>query len=452
MRWNRILVLFVTGVVLLQIAGAKVELAAQATTSDVPTTDPVPHHGIMGRAFAKNLAKCNAGDGGACDHTGFALAYGWGVDKDPQMAEQFYEKSCALGSKRGCSDAKYGKTRNKETVSGTAAAPGTSSASAPEAASTQAQTPAASPSPETASEHGVASTLSVAGVKLGMTPDQAIAALRSYGTWGVLEKRYGDGPSYTSTGPWWEQGGDSKIQGLYGELGMADNCKTRGGAPYPRPHFLVSIIAARAKRIPGPGPAWPDTPFFRAKPAQTSACIWAGTPVGAKPGEDPEEVFVYLSPIPGKEHVIGVSLWTSFHNMPTLDDVIAAGEKRYPMKPTSIYMHNSIDTYSVLSWRFDAHGALIRTSQMPNAHLDTAGFNYGKPQLPGYLRVDGGVGLDFVVLPAPPGLAGGYSISLYSDNDLFAFTLQLAALEKTLEQQRQKEIMDKAKQNTVVIK
>lgn len=100
-----------------------------------------------------------------------------------------------MGSRHGCFDAKYGKRQNEGSVRDTNAAPGTSSASAPDPTQTQAQNPAANSSAEMASMHGVASSLSVAGVKLGLTPDQAIAALKAYGTWGVLEKRYGDGPS-----------------------------------------------------------------------------------------------------------------------------------------------------------------------------------------------------------------------------------------------------------------
>jgi len=72
----------------------------------LPLTAPVPHPGVMGSAFAKFLANCNAGNSGACDRAGFDLAHGWGVDRNPQMAKQFYEKSCTMGSREGCFDAK----------------------------------------------------------------------------------------------------------------------------------------------------------------------------------------------------------------------------------------------------------------------------------------------------------------------------------------------------------
>lgn len=86
--------------------GAGPGQGAASPIQNAPDNAPVPHPGIVGRAFSKELAKCNAGDGGACDHTGFDLANGWGVDKNLQSAKQFYEKSCAMGSRHGCSDAK----------------------------------------------------------------------------------------------------------------------------------------------------------------------------------------------------------------------------------------------------------------------------------------------------------------------------------------------------------
>jgi len=81
-------------------------LGTAAPAQNAPETAPVPHSGMLGRAFAKFLASCNAGNAGACDRAGFDLDRGWGVDKDPQMARQFYEKSCSMGSREGCFDAK----------------------------------------------------------------------------------------------------------------------------------------------------------------------------------------------------------------------------------------------------------------------------------------------------------------------------------------------------------
>lgn len=77
-----------------------------SSDQNAPPTAPVPHSGIMGRSFSKNLADCNAGKAGACNLVGFSLIHGWGVDRNLSMAKYYYEKSCTLGSREGCSEAK----------------------------------------------------------------------------------------------------------------------------------------------------------------------------------------------------------------------------------------------------------------------------------------------------------------------------------------------------------
>lgn len=69
----------------------------------VSSADLVAHTGMMGANFDKHLSKCNAGDAGACDLTGFDLEHGFGVDKNLQAAKDYFKKSCDMGRKIACS-------------------------------------------------------------------------------------------------------------------------------------------------------------------------------------------------------------------------------------------------------------------------------------------------------------------------------------------------------------
>jgi hypothetical protein len=78
-----------------------------APPQDFTKSPPAPHSGIAGKTYARNLAKCTDGSGLACDQVGFELMHGWGVDRNLPAAKQFYQKSCSMGSRMGCFDAKH---------------------------------------------------------------------------------------------------------------------------------------------------------------------------------------------------------------------------------------------------------------------------------------------------------------------------------------------------------
>jgi hypothetical protein len=54
------------------------------------------------RVFQGNTDSCNAGDAKGCEMVGYSYEHGNGVDKDIQMARQFYQKSCDMGRRQGC--------------------------------------------------------------------------------------------------------------------------------------------------------------------------------------------------------------------------------------------------------------------------------------------------------------------------------------------------------------
>jgi len=79
-------------------------------------------------------------------------------------------------------------------------------------------------------------TFDVAGVRLGMTADEAIDALRKFdASWPVLKKRYlnGNGVNNITT-----------YGAAYGQLGYTEDCSRYQGEK-----LLVAIVAAKANRV-----------------------------------------------------------------------------------------------------------------------------------------------------------------------------------------------------------
>lgn len=58
---------------------------------------------------------CDLNDGGACNNLGFAYAVGRGVKTNETQAKKFFQKSCKLGQKDGCTSLKnYTKSLKKK--------------------------------------------------------------------------------------------------------------------------------------------------------------------------------------------------------------------------------------------------------------------------------------------------------------------------------------------------
>ena len=292
------------------------------------------------------------------------------------------------------------------------------------------------------------STLTVAGVRLGMTADEAIAALKKFETWPILKKRYDGGHLQTT----WQESLLNKTAGaqtgFYGITGMSEDCKARNGAAIVRPPLLVAIIAARTNRVP-PQDHFPATSDFL---ALTGDCTWSGAAVSSKTGEDPEEVTVYLSPTPGNERVIAVTFWRLFGKQPTVESVLAGAAKRYPLPVLSV---TELSDGKWLSWRSDAQNRLFTGPAFKNAKFSVSNLveNGGAAGLPPSINANLGIGLDFYVgLARDRDIARSYQISLFSQRGLFDFTKQARLAQADIDQRIKQTEVDKAKSNTVDIR
>ena len=298
---------------------------------------------------------------------------------------------------------------------------------------------------------GLSATISIAGVRLGMTPTEAIDALKHFDSWPYLKERYASG---TYVG-WMENqlahGGGASV-GLYGMTGTSNDC--RPIPPRPLSPVLVAIIAAKGPRLHQKPPIRESQVGLNYTPAVLAAmsdCDWNGLSTNATLGEDPMEVVVYLSPTPGTEHVIGVSLWRPFGKSPTVDSLLATAKNKYTFNVTSAY-DDGANTY--LSWRFNSQGQLFPETAVENPQfLPRASANNG-PALPVTISPREGVGLDFIVsrLPRNRELAGTYGVSLYRQSEVFAFTAQVRSAQAAVDAKRKQEEIDKANKTSSPIK
>jgi hypothetical protein len=266
--------------------------------------------------------------------------------------------------------------------------------------------------------------LDVAGVRLGMTPDEAIAALKKFANWPLLKKRYTDN---IVTSGWMDKvnqlNGGSEIV-TFGDLGFTDDCTAKKNV---HDRVLVTIIAAMTNR---------------------SECSWASAPISSSHDSNPLEVTVFFSPTPGSEHVIGVSLWSAFGQSPLVQTVKENALQKYGPEYSASFLRiegasNGSSRY--ITWRYDSKGKLI-TSYRDIAYYDGTfhdsnrnritgaaeqltfalrGSDRNTPILDSINRLNG-VGLDFIIEENQFNrqLALSYSVALFNEKELYAFTKQ----------------------------
>jgi len=322
---------------------------------------------------------------------------------------------------------------------------------------------------------GDTSKLDVAGVRLGMTPDEAMDALRKFAHWPVLKKRYEDpgargGLSVAATvGQVWNIAKTNNS--TFGFLGYSDDCIERKNI---KDRLLVAIVAARANRKIYP-PNTDKLDFDKNDPSQTIAlrrhadpnkpftaeelqypaeCDWRGNLLVSRPGEDPLEVAVYFSPTPGKEHVIAVSLWSSLGNSPLVETLTASALRKYGPEYSALRQSSNGDgALKTLSWRFNQDGKLY-----PESAVGKLDFTRANPSFYGLgmamFNPDNGVGLDFNVLARPGGLglAKSYSVALFDEKEIVAWGAQENSAIQAIVSKHNQEEIDKAKQSGAQIK
>jgi hypothetical protein len=87
-----------------QTALADLSTDGSVAPSNSPTISAHPDK--AGRAFQQDIASCNAGNAKACQTTGSSYLLGSGVDKDIDMARQYYQKACDMGNDVSCAAVK----------------------------------------------------------------------------------------------------------------------------------------------------------------------------------------------------------------------------------------------------------------------------------------------------------------------------------------------------------
>jgi len=323
---------------------------------------------------------------------------------------------------------------------------------------------------------GDTSKLDVAGVRLGMTPDEAIDALRKFSNWPVLKKRYA-GPSETGglnivqNSSWVRERGVNYSG--FGDLGSSVDCIKQQNT---KDMLLVAVIASKANRTMLPlsrdardyiGVASedksanqmfafsrhtdPKKPYTKEELEYPAECNWEGIPQGLHPGDDPLEVAVYFSPTPGKEHVIAVSLWSSLSSPPLVEAIKANAFKKYGTAYSSL-ISASNGGNTTISWRFDRDGKLypeaaVGKEDFQKAHPGPSGF--GMNAFSNLNRV----GLDFEIhTTGNPNLAGSYAVALFNEKEMFAWSSQLNSASKVIIDKWKQEELDKAKQSGAQVK
>jgi hypothetical protein len=227
------------------------------------------------------------------------------------------------------------------------------------------------------------SDFDIAGVKLGMTVDQAVAALQAFG------------PHYTIIKNYWQNDFTS-----FGQTGTPKDHLNQGDLK-PSFAFLTDLVAEEGT-YPCPYGATPDQPCSD-KPYDT--------------------VHLWFSPVIGQERVIGIQRANSFYigngqnygdtsKEPATSAVMAALTKKYSIPSYS----QTASNFPEYDWVFDAKGRLISPARASELHLSTqfgAGF-------PSSVSSGDGVTLSVVLTTAAgPTLVQQIDSSLFDGDALY---------------------------------
>lgn len=248
--------------------------------------------------------------------------------------------------------------------------------------------------------------LDVAGVKLGMTPDEAIANLKKFDGAFTITKHYLDSP----------------MSSTFGSVGKElATFAAVGGAPA-RPAYFNDLSAVNEGNV-------------------TTTCDSLNCPKKHY-HDDVEAIKVWFSPIPGHERVIAIQRAKTFYKAPppTIASLKDGLFSKYP-KDQVTYEDNRAASfgpqYSV-DWLFDSKGRIISKA---------AGKGKGASQawgaLPGNVKPGDGIGLSAMLQANHPNteivMSGngsvGLEITLYDGDALFKSGAQSKATYEALKAQ-----------------
>jgi hypothetical protein len=293
-----------------------------------------------------------------------------------------------------------------------------------EATAAAAHAPAGAPD---SSDAGAFASLDVAGVRLGMTPEQAIAALKAFDSSFVLSKRYLTDRDVRHIT---EQTDEFPV--IHGQTGEPEECAKTSDF-----RLFSGILAAES------------TAFIWGK---TNGRGYLGCWIDAtiQPADEPKAVYVCLSPELGNHRVIGVALRTKFKTPTKVESVLDSVLKKYPSDFTASYSHNAessnLVSYQCRFWRFDARGRTMSETVARQSGLLGLERSYG--ELPSQVREGAGVGIDLQILASGNhDLAQEFGIALYDESALYDFNGQAkAAFHDEIHQKQLGEETEKPKQ------
>jgi hypothetical protein len=283
------------------------------------------------------------------------------------------------------------------------------------------------PPPANSPDVGAVAALDVAGVKLGMTPEQVIAALKGFDSGLVQAKRY-----LTSTTDFYPA---SPTQ--------TDECSDK--QPY---RMFSSIAAAKGTRLPGAG----GGVGVRDVGVAAMGGQWVECGEEAQPGDEPETVLVVFSPTPGQHRVIGVSLWRSFKTAATVDAVMDSAMKKYPADLTA---KTDETNRRARSWRFDELGRVMSedTAKRQNLlrYITSGETDSG---MPGTVYEGHGIGVDLAIETDYNNqqIAKEFRVSLYNEDALYKFIGEAKALYDAFHEKQLRDETEKAKKAETPVK
>lgn len=231
-------------------------------------------------------------------------------------------------------------------------------------------------------------TLDVANVKLGMTQDQAIAALMAFDKNFWIEKDYED------------QG----VNISYGDEGRSYLDLNNVTDPTVLPEDKALFVHLYAI----------DPPCTEYQGETASGCLQGYQEQHS--GYD--VVDVWFSPVPGHEQVIAVrrmKVYGQGDAEPALATVESAALAKYPKEYT---LQDLSQTHTV-DWMFDSKNRFISEKRAQELQLSS---NSGT--LPGSVSAHDGIGLgiSFNVDPDNPGLTHSFSVALFDSQGLYQFS------------------------------
>jgi hypothetical protein len=274
---------------------------------------------------------------------------------------------------------------------------------------------AAAPAADGSSDlSGAVPALDVAGVRLGMTPEQAAAALKAFDSSLLFSKRYLTDRDVLQIA---EQPDESPV--ILGKTGEPEEC-----AKISEVRLFTGILAAKS------------TAFLWGK---TGGRGYVGCWIDAttQPVDEQESVYVCFSPEPGGHRVIGVALRTRFKTATKVDAALAGVLKSYPRDFTGTYTHDASNgnsvSYQSRFWRFDASGKTL--SETAARAEGTLGIDRNSGELPSHVIEGAGVGLDLQLLDsANHEVAQELGVALYDENALYQFNGRAKAVYDDLRQ------------------